>query len=412
MLPIRFQWTNSIFYQNAAGVALSSLVMSVEPNIWTGCFVLGYLTVNGQELKGLTLIGDRLDIPLDSPLPPGGTLNISMHFDFNLPPADSYNIFGYNTLQVNLVDWYPFVVPYSGGWLLHPPAKVGEHLVYDVADFNVTLFLTGQTKSVSVAASAPVDTSSGAFHYRLENARTFVFSASTAYQTISVLTGGVTITSYYFGSDDTSASAALDAVVKALKTFGELFGPYPHPALSIVESPFFDGMEYSGLFFLSRDYYIAYDGTMLNNLIDIAVHETAHQWWFGLVGNDQALSPWLDEALATYSENLFYEKNFPKISTWWLFRVEAFNPSGWVDMDIYHGVNFRTYANAVYLRGAQFLQAIRERIGDDAFYAFLKDYAAQMSQKRATPDDFFRILSAHSGLETSDIISSYFSRQY
>jgi len=46
-------------------------------------------------------------------------------------------------------------------------------------------------------------------------------------------------------------------------------------------------MEYDGLFFLSRDYYTAENGTVLNNLIDIAVHETAHQWWFGLVGNDQ-----------------------------------------------------------------------------------------------------------------------------
>jgi hypothetical protein len=29
-------------------------------------------------------------------------------------------------------------------------------------------------------------------------------------------------------------------------------------------------------------------------------HETAHQWFYSLVGNDQALDPWLDEALATW----------------------------------------------------------------------------------------------------------------
>ncbi len=399
----------SIFYQNATGVVLSSLVMAVESNIWAACFVLGYVTVNGQKPGEVTLIGDRLEFPLDSPLPQGGTLNISLHFDLNLPPADVYHVFGYNPLQVNLVDWYPFIVPFSNGWLLHPPANVGEHLVYDVADFDVTLSLVGPTNAITVAASAPGDAVGGSIHYRLQNARTFVFSASTGYQSISIHTGGVSITSYYFGPDDTSASAALDAVVKAVKTFGELYGQYPHPGLSIVESPYFDGMEYDGLFFLSRDYYITYDGTNLNNLVDIAVHETAHQWWFGLVGNDQALAPWLDETLATYSENLFYEENYPKLSTWWIFRVEAFNPSGWVDTDIYHGVNFRKYANAVYLRGAQFLQAIRERIGDDAFFAFLKDYAAQFSGKRATADDFFRILSTHTNSDPSDIISSFFS---
>jgi aminopeptidase N len=92
--------------------------------------------------------------------------------------------------------------------------------------------------------------------------------------------------------------------------------------------------------------------------------------------------------------------------------VEDFGPSGWVDTDIYHGKNFRTYANAVYLRGAQFLEALRGRIGDQAFFTFLKDYAAQMSEKRATADDFFRILRTHSSADISDTISSYFLHQY
>jgi len=45
-----------------------------------------------------------------------------------------------------------------------------------------------------------------------------------------------------------------------------------------------------------------------NYLTTLSVHETAHQWWDGLVGTDQALEPWLDEALATYAERIFYQK--------------------------------------------------------------------------------------------------------
>jgi aminopeptidase N len=204
--------------------------------------------------------------------------------------------------------------------------------------------------------------------------------------------------------------AVLDAATRAINTFTELFGPYQHLSLSIVESPFFDGMEYDGLFFLSQDYYKTYDGKLLGNLADLTVHETAHQWWFGQVGNDQAMEPWLDEALATYSEELFYEKNIPNVSAWWVFRVESFSPSGWVDMDIYHGINFRTYANAVYLRGAQFLEDLRKIIGDDAFFAFLIDYSTTMSGKLATSKDFFRILGTHSTANISNLISSYFQR--
>jgi aminopeptidase N len=66
------------------------------------------------------------------------------------------------------------------------------------------------------------------------------------------------------------------------------------------------------------------------------------------------------------------------------------------------------YTNAVYLRGALFLQALRERIGDVAFFAFLKDYAIQMAGKRSTPADFFLILQQHISVDISDIVSQYF----
>jgi aminopeptidase N len=167
-------------------------------------------------------------------------------------------------------------------------------------------------------------------------------------------------------------------------------------------------MEYDGLFFIGRDFYTAYDGTKLNNLVDLAIHETAHQWWFGLVGNDQALQPWLDEALATYSEKLFYEKNYPAITAWQAFRIDIHSPTGWIDMDVYHAGSFRSYANAVYLRGSQFLQALRDRVGDVAFLNFLKDYANQMAGKTATTKDFFRILHEHTSADISDILSEYF----
>lgn len=398
----------TIFYPNTTGETLPDLVLAVEPNLWKGCFVLEGLLINGQNVGTLNLIGDRLVVPLAEPLPPGGYLTLFVQYDLNLPAADIHHIFGFNNRQINLVDWYPFIVPYSSGWLLHPPADLGEHLTYDVADFDVTVTLADPSMLVTLAASAPADESSGSWHYRLQNARTFVFSGSTAYHKVSATSDGVTITCYYFDKNESPARAILDATIRSVKIFSELFASYPHQSLSVVESPFFDGMEYDGLFFLSLNFFISYDGTLLNDLIDIAVHETAHQWWFGLVGNDQAMEPWLDETLSTYCEELFYEKSLPQISAWWAFRVDAFSPAGWVDTNIYDGINFRTYANAVYLRGAQFLEALRKKIGDAAFFAFLKDYASQMSWERATSEDFFRILGTHTSANILDLVSSYF----
>ena len=404
----------TITYLNSTGEPLNSLILAVGPNLWKGCFNQGSMTANGQAVSGITLNGDRLEIPLPLPLSPGSKLDLFLHFDLHLPAADEYHIFGYNEYQANLVDWYPFIVPYiSGqGWLLHSPANVGEHLVYDMESFDMTLHLTDSNLHAVVAASAPAETITYGWRYRLSNVRSFVFSISPDFKTSLTKVDGVTVKSYYFNSESAQGKAVLGEVAKAVTTFDSLFGQDPYSNLSIVEAPFYDGMKYDGLFFLSRDYYTAENGTVLNNLIDIAVHETAHQWWYGLVGNDQAMEPWLDEALATYSERLFYEQNYPEVAAWQVFRIDAYNPTGWVDTDIYHGVDFRTYANAVYLRGAQFLQALRGRMGDGAFLAFLKDYAAQMTGKRATSVDFFRILRQHTTSDLTDVISMYFQNPH
>jgi aminopeptidase N len=168
-------------------------------------------------------------------------------------------------------------------------------------------------------------------------------------------------------------------------------------------------MEADGMVWLSRNFYDEYNGTVQNNLVSIGVHEIAHQWWFALVGNDQALEPWLDEALCTYSEWIFYKHTYPSLTGWWWnFRVKPFSPDGYVNISIYEGGSFRPYVNAVYLRGAYFMDALRLRVGDDAFYAFLKDYAARMSHRRATRQDFFTILAQHTGMDISGVVADYF----
>ena len=402
-----------IDYQNDTGGALSSLVLAVEADRWLGCFSLGDLSVDGQAVTKPRLNGIRLEVPLDPALAPGGRAGVSIQYALHLPEADVQHVFGFNADQENLVDWYPFVVPYvSGqGWLLHPAAQFGEHLVYPSADYDVTLQLTGADRSAVLAASAPAEQIASGWRYRLERARVFVFSASPDYHSSSQAVGAVTLTSYYFPAERDSGQVVLQAVAQAVAAYSGRFGDFPYPGLSIVEGLFDDGMEYDGLFFLSRHFYVTYDGTPLNYLIAIGVHETAHQWWFGQVGNDQALEPWLDEALATYSEEIFYEAYDPG-ADWWTFRVDAFAPSGWVDTDIYHVPGLRPYINAVYLQGARFLQALRGRVGDPAFFAFLKDYAAQMGGRIATADDFFRILRQHTSADIIDLEREYYQVQH
>jgi len=198
-----------------------------------------------------------------------------------------------------------------------------------------------------------------------------------------------------------------------MQVYSERFGPYRHKTLTAVQGDFNDGMEFSGLYFISRDYFNLYDGTPKNYLVTIAAHETAHQWWFDGVANDQALEPWLDEALATYSEHIYYESVYPDfVDWWWGYRYFEFQNAGYVDTSIYDGGGQRPYWDKVYLTGARFFEALRERVGDEIFFAFLRDYYTQYAGQRATGADFFRVFRENTATDITDLIIQYFKNTY
>jgi aminopeptidase N len=260
-----------------------------------------------------------------------------------------------------------------------------------------------------VAASAPASVENGALIYVLPNARNFSIAVSPEFLMSSADANGVTIYNYYFPEDAAAAAMAQEMTRMAVNTYSAVFGPYVHSALTVVETDLNDGLETDGLYFLSRNFYREFGGGVQNNLSVIAVHETAHQWWYGAVANNQATEPWLDEAMATYSEHVFFENNYPGlVNWWWNFRVNSKNPSGPVDLRVYDTPSFDAYFSAVYLQGANFFDALRLRIGDAAFFAFLKDYYTRERGSISSAAAFFAILNEHTTVDYSDLLKTYF----
>ena len=421
----------TIVYPNWTGETLNNLVLAVIPNLWSGGFSLKSLAIDGQPVANYTLQTQRLEIPLPQPLPPSGTITVSMDYSLILPSMQAYQnsendirpqIYGYSERQVNFVDWYPFIVPYNPGqgWVLHNPWFYGEHLVYDVADFDVRVTFTDGANPKVAASGLEIESQTDvppgepvSRRYDLQAARTFAFSMSDHYKVAQQTVGDVTVYSYYFGLYDLPGEAMLRTTVEALQLFSERFGPYRHKTLSAVQGDFNDGMEFSGLYFISRDFFNLYDGTPRNYLVAISAHETAHQWWFDAVTNDQALEPWLDEALSTYSEVVYYEAIHPEsIDWWWNFRYFEFEPGGHVDTAIYDGGGYRPYLNKVYLFGARFFQDLRARLGDEIFFAFLRDYYNQSTGKRVTSADFFRVFRENTAADITELLTTYFKNTY
>lgn len=403
--------TEHIDYFNNSHDPLNELLLISASQYDNSTLTYNQLTwSDGTEITNTIVDQDGLHIPLETPLASGQRLQINIEYTLALP--EGAGTLAWTNRQTNLIDWYPLIPPYiSGeGWLVNPPGAVGEHFAYESADFEVTIDLVNEPSLTTIAAPAPGAHDEAGWHFTLNNARRFVWSASNQYETLTSNQNDVAISVYFFDEHRDAAEASLIIAQQALETYEEFYGPYPYVSLTIVEALFADGMESDGMFFLDQYYFLTYDYSPRNYLTILTAHEIAHNWWFGLVGNDAANEPWLDEAFATYSELLFYENIYPgHVDWWWQFRVNDHVPSGPVDLSIYETGNFREYVNAVYLRGAQFLHELRNVMGDEAFFAFIRQRIAEGAGRIVSAEEFFwRLAYTTDVVPLRPIIDEYF----
>jgi aminopeptidase N len=106
---------------------------------------------------------------------------------------------------------------------------------------------------------------------------------------------------------------------------------------------------------------------------------------------------------------LYYERYHPELTTWWWEnRVDFFAPDGWVDATIYNAGGYEAYRNAVYLRGAHFYADLRQAMGDEAFFAFLKAFARDRAYGIATAANFADLARQFTSADLAPIFQTYF----
>jgi hypothetical protein len=157
---------------------------------------------------------------------------------------------------------------------------------------------------------------------------------------------------------------------RAITHLAALFGPYPFPSLSVARLPASGGgIEYPSAILLL-------DASRL-----VIVHETAHQWFYAMVGDSQALHPWLDEAFATYAEALVDHRPRPNFGSLRLpGTVDASTES--------YGHNEFAYYRTTYYKGSAALLAARQAAGAAAWDRAVRCYVAANAWRIATPSDF------------------------
>jgi len=405
-------------FVNLTGDTLEEMVFNVFPNHTEDIFLLKEVALGQQveeeppELE-YTLNGTTLRVQLSTPLEPGDEVSLSMEFSIDLPRMNPYLLWsngslGYSDRMLAVGNWYPALVPYKEGlgWNAFAYHMIGDPYVTEVADYEVEIVAPSE---VVVVGSGEETRVANRWRYTISAARSFAFTASDQYLSSSAQAGHVTVTSYFFPVHERSGADALTTAAEALTTFEGLFGPYPYSTYRVAEADFAGALEFSALCFMGDDWYKDHPGGYRSTMVSLLAHETAHQWWYGMVGNDQVREPWLDEALATYSSMLYYEQRHPElVEWWWEVEVDDYRPRGQIDRPIYAFMDGRTYLDAVYRRGALFIRDVREGMGDEEFFAFLRDYYETQERQLSTADDFFAILYRHTEVDISSLLEEYF----
>jgi aminopeptidase N len=396
--PKEYEGKAQITFTNLSDEILNDLVFRSYPNaerIYGGMLDFTSARVGGNPVQPMSFLSDSTGLRLlpDDPILPGETVVIELEFNGRLTDGfqdhpGTYGLFTYSQDEdvATYINWYPILAVREGGhWLAEPVVGIGDSVVSEVGLYLVEITAPKNLQVVTSGSLIEQVSEADLEIYTIASGpvRDFPVVASPNFILAQTEADGISINHWGLPSGEERWEEALQTTVDSLAVFNEAFGPYPYKELEIVSVPLqlASGVEYPGLFLMKDElYHVDQERSFL--LPTIIAHETAHQWWYGLVGNNVINDPWQDEALTTYSSLLYLEQYQPQV---YQGTVDFFNQdAGEVDdqltsSDIGQPVKAfiqrpEYYSPVVYSKGAIFFVELRERIGDQAFFKALQDY--------------------------------------
>ncbi|MDH2426524.1 M1 family metallopeptidase [Sphaerisporangium sp. TRM90804] len=186
--------------------------------------------------------------------------------------------------------------------------------------------------------------------------------------------------------------------------FTELFGPYPFASYTAVvadddlEIP----VEAQGMSIFGRNHV---DGRRGEERL--VAHELAHQWF----GNSLTLGSWseiwLHEGFAAYAEWLWSEasggETADTLAGRWHRRLAELPQ----DFPLADPGPRRLFDDRVYKRGALTLHALRRTLGDDAFFALLREWTTTYQHGTVSTAQFTRLAARHAATPLTPLFTAW-----
>jgi hypothetical protein len=370
-----------ITYTNRSDFLLSELVLMLWPNSqqYNAEMFAGPVRIDGQIVESYIVSdGLVLHIPLWELISPGGKVKVSLPFNIETEGSirDQRKRFGMTHGILMAPTFYPLIPRLvDGKWQAEIPPEGGDTTNSDVAFYHVSI--TSPDTFMVIASGLEIEkqllgNDLQKVSYVTGPMRDFAMAIGSLVE-INRMVNNVHLNVWVRPDQISSGERLANAATMQMEFLHDLVGPYPYAELDILDTPCaFGGIEYPGLIYIcSVD-----DGYF----IDTTVHEVAHQWFYGLIGNDQIYEPWLDESIATYWQVLYYENAVGEeraAGQLAQYRSWASGPEN-RDAPIGLGIDdYRLngdYYTVVYFKGAVFYDALREQLGDEVFFQFLQTY--------------------------------------
>jgi hypothetical protein len=292
-----WQGRESISFTNLVAEPLSTIWLRLWSNGVEGCArqAIAVTDVEGGDTGGLSRNCTAMPVDLDVPLAQGERTTVSMRVTIRLPNRNDR--FGYHGGLSLLGTALPTLAIHDDlGWHLDPFIDIGESFYSIVGDYHVTLDVPSalRTPTTGTAVSSQASARRRVTTYEAHHVRDFEWAAGRL-ASVHGRSNGTEVVVSYRRHDLTreAAKTALGHALTSMDSYSAAFGTFPYPEMDVVLTGFrsFGGMEYPTIIFTNAQ------------KITIS-HELGHQYWYGIVGDDQFSSPWLDESFATWTSYL------------------------------------------------------------------------------------------------------------
>ncbi|MCB0282441.1 MAG: hypothetical protein KDF60_07665 [Calditrichaeota bacterium] len=393
--------------------------------------IVNKITINGKPAENYITDKTIMKISPEEYIAPGDSVRFYFEFDARLPYASDR--YGYMGNHYDVGNWFLTPVVYDKeGW--HLNQHVDNEFYQEWGDFEVNItvpkgFIVGATGTLQNPEEAMQDTTqkvrdwythnmddttqTTTWKYKAWNVHDFAWVADPEFRYITKTWNGINVHYLVMRHNYDAWKEEIEAGVGAVRYFSEQFGPYPYDQITVADTYMnAGGMEYPNIVFINT--YISPKRSS-SFFRAVVIHEIAHNWFYGLLANNQTEFEWMDEGFTQFAEILGMEdvygikNNYSVSGRSWVTRHFGFERDD----------RLATYLNALYLvksgreddpintmpdkfgygvytsqydKMSIVLFMLENVMGSEKFWLGMKNYYKEWHFKHPQPDDFKHVM--------------------